>query len=149
MRGSSGDLAGETLPAEEFAHRLARLCIQGGVWELPKTLKDRHILFKSMQLQFDGSTSYSEAQVNERLSTWMSEVAPGLDSDVANLRRNLVDFGYLSREADGRAYRVARETFAFAADVEGMDPVSILRDARASREQRRVEQSQRPKKGTA
>ncbi len=129
------------LSADSFSERLARLCIQGGIWELPKALQDRHILFKSMQLQFDVASTYSEAQVNERLSTWMCEVAPGLDSDTANLRRNLVDFRYLSRESDGRAYRVSREAFEYASEVDHLDPATILRDARALRERRRRERS--------
>ena len=129
------------LSAVSFSERLARLCIQGGIWELPKSLKDRHILFKSMQLQFDATRSHSEPEVNERLSTWMREVAPGLDSDTANLRRYLVDFRYLSREPDGRAYRVAQEAFEFASQVDALDPVTILREARATRDRRRQEQS--------
>lgn len=129
------------LSAEPFSERLARLCIQGGTWELPKALRDRHILLKSMQLQFDNTRTYSESEVNVHLSTWMHEVAPGLDSDVANLRRNLVDFGYLSRDSDGRAYRVAREAFQFAPEVDLLDPVGILNDARMRREERRQKQA--------
>jgi len=136
------------LSAVSFSERLARLCIQGGIWELPKSLKDRHILFKSMQLQFDATRSHSEPEVNERLSTWMREVAPGLDSDTANLRRYLVDFRYLSREPDGRAYRVSREAYKFASEVDNLDPASILRDARALRERRRQERSKPSEQGS-
>lgn len=129
------------LSAQTFSERLARLCIQGGPWDLPKALQDRHILLKSMQLQFDSQTTYSEPQVNERLADWMREVAPSLVSDVANLRRNLVDYKYLSRDAEGRAYRVVKEAFSFAPEVDRLNPAAILHAARASREQRRREQA--------
>lgn len=104
---------------------------------MPTSLRDKHILLKSMQLQFSREASFTEREVNGQLESWMRDIAPGLDSDVANLRRMLVDYGYLIREPDGSRYNVGGDGTPFAADVNHLDPVAMLRDAQSQRAERK------------
>jgi hypothetical protein len=125
------------ISAEFFSKRLARLCLAGGTWSLPKSVQDRQILMKSMQLLFNAARDYSEKEVNQLLEAWLSDVAPALDSDHVILRRLLVDHGYLVRSSDGGVYRVGPGGSDFEAAVSHVDPVRIMQDARAAEAERK------------
>jgi len=129
--------ASSVISAEFFSKRLARLCLAGGTRSLPRSTQDRQILMKSMQLMFDAARDYGEKEVNQLLGTWLSDVAPALDSDHVILRRLLVDHGFLVRSSDGGVYRVGPGRGDFEAAVNHVDPVRIMQDARAAEAERK------------
>ena len=108
---------------EEFAERLIQL---GARWQsrpLPRRRFDREILMKSILLVLDSGRIYSEREINAELELWNVEVVPAIDTDYVTVRRMLVDYGYLERTADGRAYRVGfpPRPMAFDLEVEDLD----------------------------
>ncbi len=108
--------------AEEFVERLCRVGADRPRG-FPRARADREILFKSIRLVLDSARMYSEREINAELEAWKRDVAPSIETDHVTLRRMLVDYGHLERNADGRAYRVAfpaRPT-AFALDVDEID----------------------------
>lgn len=125
------------ISAEFFSKRLARLCLAGGTRGLPRSTQDRQILMKSMQIMFEAARDYSEKEVNQLLETWLRDVAPAFDSDHVILRRLLVDHGCLARSSDGRVYRVGHAGSDFEVAVGRLDPIAIMRDARAAEAERK------------
>jgi len=121
-----------TISVEEFKKRLEALCKRGGVDEWPTKNRDQHILMKSATFVLQPERDYSEQEVNERLAEWCDKVGQNMQIDHAGLRRYLVDGGYLERDAAGRNYRLNREpgVVMFEEDVEAVDPVAVLEEAR-------------------
>ena len=54
-----------------------------------------------MVTMFEPGRIYKEREVNEIIGR--------VNEDISGLRRDLIDFGYLKREANGSAYWVAEE----------------------------------------
>ncbi len=50
----------------------------------------------------------SEKEVNEKLKVWVKIVGDSIHIDHVTLRRELVDRGYLTRNADGSSYQVTQ-----------------------------------------
>ncbi len=121
----------------EFVERLCRLGGDRGPRPFPRARRDREILMQSIVMRLDSARSYSEAEINEALKAWQSEVAPELETDHATLRRLLVDHGRLERPADGRAYRVGFPARIVAFDLEIYD-VDLAATVAAYREQVRA-----------
>ncbi len=113
---------------EEFVERLIRLGADRGPRGLPRKRRDRQIIMKSILLTLDSGRSYSEAEINELLREWNTDVAPAIQTDYVTLRRLLIDWGHLERTADGRAYRVGFPPgpVAFALEVEDVDVKSTI-----------------------
>jgi hypothetical protein len=90
----------------------------------------------------------SEPQVNQRLKAALAGAAVCLDTDHVELRRWLVDAGWLQRDGFGREYRaqgwdqLAPELQATAAPLRGLDTTAWVAEQRAAvlaeREARRV-----------
>jgi len=97
----------EPIAREEFETRLAELCLKSGVAGFPRKHKDRHILLKSIVLTMEQGREYPEADVDERIIFWLSDVARSIDFDHVSLRRWLVDERYLERDDAGSVYRVS------------------------------------------
>ena len=57
--------------------------------------------------------------------------ARGRGLDHVELRRTLVDHGYLTRTTDGRRYRLQPRLLSFASDVDFVDIAAVLAEARA------------------
>jgi len=68
----------------------------GTVVRLPRQLSKRRLLYDYLIGSFERGRTYSEREVNDLLYCRYP--------DVAALRRELVDLGYLARERDGSAY---------------------------------------------
>jgi hypothetical protein len=116
----------------EFQERLAALCgaADGG---FPRKLRDRHILFRSVVALLDAGRRYSEPELNAAIGRWSAAVGEGIGIDYVTLRRYLVDWGYLCRDPDGTTYSVRRDgagDVTFGSDVDGMDPIAIVQEAR-------------------
>jgi hypothetical protein len=112
----------------EFKDRLAALCLKGGQRGFPRKPRDRHILFKSIILMLETQRTYTEAELNEELRQWLSQVGQTIELDHVSLRRYLVDAGYLIRDGAGRSYQVALEQTGDVLEpgIETLDPVVVL-----------------------
>lgn len=114
----------DEITAAELEERLVSICLGGPLTGLPRRDRDKAILLASATLWMDPDSVYSEAEVNERLQSWLSEVCPSLGLDFVTLRRELVDRNYLDRDDSGRHYAPGRGpvSWRFADDVGRLDP---------------------------
>jgi hypothetical protein len=131
----------------EFKERLTLLCLSGGGRGFPRKPLDRHILFKSVTLMLKSHRTYTETKVNESLTQWLTLVGQAIELDHVSLRRDLVDAGYLIRDAAGSSYRVDSEQVSelFEVGVEGIDPVAVLEDSARKTEARKREYLEKTK----
>jgi len=128
----------QAIGPEEFKKRLAGLCASGVGPGLPRRQRDTGILLSSMALCFERETRYTEREVGGVLQSWLEAAGPRVDLDHATMRRALVDFGYLDRDARGTTYQLSSPNPArFPTAWEGLDPLRILRDAQANAERRK------------
>lgn len=113
-----------------FILRLSTLLGSGDLLSWPRRREDRHILLKSVTLLFSRGEAWGEPQVNRRIAEWLELTGPSMRIDVANIRRALVDEGYMVRDRAGREYELAGlgpGHFEFEAAIDLID----LRDALA------------------
>jgi hypothetical protein len=123
----------------EFKNRLAVLCLRGGGAGFPRKQRDQYILFKSITLMLETERDYTEAELNEGLVKWLSQVGRTVEVDHVSLRRYLVDAGYITRDRAGRRYRVNRKQTAglFEAGIEEINPVAVVEEAYREAEERK------------
>ncbi len=136
----------------EFERRLVALCLSGGAPGMPRRPRDRRILLRSVVLGWHPGGSLTEPEINELLSLWLAGPGRTLELDHVSLRRELVDAGFLVRDAAGEAYRLRPEGLGaapFTADVAGVDPEAVLEAARAEAEARRRAHAGPPAHGSA
>lgn len=128
------------ITASEFERRVTLLSLSGFGPGLPRKRRDRHIFLKSVTLVLGHGHSYNEASINEALLSWLGAMGPGARMDHVSLRRYLIDEGYVTRDPAGRVYDVRPSEAAhslFEPEVDGVDPLEIVRVARAEQEERR------------
>lgn len=128
----------EKIGVVEFERELARMCLRTSQG-FPTKRRHQHILYRSVTSSLDEGRAYSEAELNQHLVSWLGTIGRAIEIDHVGLRRNLVDHGYLARDAAGVAYRVdARATAArFEPAVSRIDPQAVLTEAAEQREQRK------------
>ncbi|MBW7457238.1 DUF2087 domain-containing protein [Paenibacillus sepulcri] len=88
------------LTQEEYAKLLAKYLpdgLNGPLTGMPRKEKQRAALLRHISTIFQKDGTYSEAEVNDILRRFLSK-------DYATLRRQLIDYRFLSRESDGSAY---------------------------------------------
>jgi hypothetical protein len=139
-----------TVTKAHFTKRLADLCLKSGLADFPKDRVDEHILLKSAVLMIGPADNLTEKEVNSRLEAWIDEVSQIKFIDHITLRRRLVDTGYLIRSKDGASYQVVRSgtgAVLFDPDIEGIDPVEVILNAREEIARRKREYMERSKKG--
>lgn len=126
-----------TISGTQFKKRLQALSLRGRGW--PRKLRDQHILLKSMILMFETESAYTEEEVNVRLLEWSEKVGQTIRLDHVTLRRYAVDACYLHRDRAGHSYRVnARQAEAlFAPEVEAINPLAVVEDAKRRNEERK------------
>ena len=76
---------------------------QGRLTGFPAKRKRKIFALFYLAEKFQPDTVYTEQQVNELLLCWHTFADP------ATQRRELYDYGFLDRSADGREYRLAPE----------------------------------------
>jgi hypothetical protein len=129
----------QKISVDEFKNRLAAQCLDRGGRGLPRKLRDKHILYKSILLMLEPDRDYSEKEINAALEKWLTDVGQAIEIDHVSLRRHLVDEGYLSRDQAGTAYRVHLEPTAdlFEPATDSIDPVTVIEEAVKSKEQKK------------
>ena len=131
----------QVISSGEFRKRIAQLCLTSRTVELPRRLRDRHILLKALSLRFNEGQLYTEVEVNRVIERWLNEVGQSLEIDHVTLRRTLIDEGYLRRDSNGLSYEVAHfddMQFTFDADIDAIDAQLIIREAAEENARRRA-----------
>lgn len=132
----------DAITADQFTTRLGALCARGSQSGLPVKTADRLIVLKSVILTMEPGRTYTAVEMTEAMKRWMATVGPGLGTDHATLRRELVDSRLLARDADGKSYWIPSpgpHDGDFAPEVNALDPVAIVEEARARIEQKKRE----------
>ena len=129
-----------TITADEFRARLASLCLKTGQPGMPRKRRDQHIILKSAVLTLDPETTYDETELGDALQQWQRTVGRELLVDHVSMRRHLVDDGYLERDPEGTAYRVAPTApDLFEPDVKTLDPGEIVTTAELERIEKKLQ----------
>ena len=126
--------------------RLAALVVKSGVSLGLLNEADRALVLALAATALDAGRDYREADVNRLLMAWLEGAGAMLRVDHVELRRWLVDAGFMTRDGFGRAYRrgpaEAARAVALLGDgaAVGLDAeVAALRAARAAqRESKRL-----------
>jgi hypothetical protein len=95
---------------KNIIERFRKLCIKRGLTPgalLDASPEDFDLLLLALRREFPEARNYSERDVNEVLHEWLQTTGAMLDVDHVELRRWLVDFAMLSRDAYGHAYTLA------------------------------------------
>jgi hypothetical protein len=71
----------------------------GKVTRWPKKQIDRQMVLKYLSLKFDTNRDYTEVEVNEIIKQWHTY------TDWSSLRRDLIGFGYATRDPSGLHYK--------------------------------------------
>lgn len=108
LREFSGTPAAAMAPARTEVESVLRAFFDGAkLRQIPAARKKRVIVLRHLLTRFDPDRSYPEQEVNDMLRE--------AHEDVATLRRELVDYGFMRRERG--MYSVAREPPARGATV--------------------------------
>jgi len=131
--------------SQSFLQRIVPLLMDAR--GLPRKPADFHIVLISALCGLDLEAAYSEKALNGVLERWVLEVAPHLGTDHVALRRYLVDAGFLTRDAAGRAYRVSPSgrQCSFDPEILALDVPAALASAKEDRlERKRRHQANSP-----
>ena len=133
---------GDVITTEEYASRLRVWCGKGRSYhQLPSKRRDRWILYHVICREISPDEVLTEPEVNDRLRQWLTGTGRTLERvDIALIRRELIDGGFLERDPAGREYRRSRRferIFTFEPGVEELDPTTILEAHRTRRESAR------------
>ena len=129
---------------EHFLRRLTRLLNSGDLLSWPRRREDRHILMKSVVSLIEPGAVYSETQLNDLIEEWVDLTGRSIRIDVANIRRALIDEGYLLRDRAGTRYELpglGPGHFDFEPSIDEIDLRNVLADWPAARKSQSVSDS--------
>ena len=123
---------------------LAALAVKNGVSLDRLGERDRAVLLAFAACAFEVDRGYREAEVNRILSAWLDGPGEMLRTDHVELRRWLVDAGFIGRDGYGRSYVRGQNEADRAADLLGdAAPGEIQAGVAALRAARRAERQAR------
>lgn len=131
---------------QTFSKRLNDMCLGSGLTGLPRSIENRLLLLKSVALTLDRGALYTEKEINRLLRSWLLHIGITIQLDHVNLRRCLIDEGFLERTKDGSAYWMGSNpngSQLFDTSVEACDPLGTILSGKSVREQRKIEYLQR------
>jgi hypothetical protein len=108
------------IPRMEEERRLAVLLGRGCGPGWPKRRFDRLVLLRRASRCVGAGEAIAERAISERLRAWLEDEAKRLELDAAEIRRALVDEGFVERDRAGSAYRRSdrhRARMRFEADA--------------------------------
>jgi tRNA(adenine34) deaminase len=133
--------AQEAITVERWLQRLAELSRRQGLaigTLLGGARADLDLLLASAALHLPADEGLGEREASERLRAFLATTGAMLDTDHAELRRWLVDLGFVSRSDRGADYRRGLLPAWLAAAAEGLDAEAL----RATVEQARAAQDE-------
>lgn len=112
-----------------------------GARDLPRKPLTLHVLLISATLGLQPDRAYTEAEINGHLQRWILAFGVDLPIDHVELRRNLVDAGYLDRDPGGARYKPRPRGGAFVLDaaVDEHDLETLVTAERSRRARRKQE----------
>lgn len=112
----------------------------GSSFDYPRKPQDRTVFLGALSIFLMEQQSYSEAELNEAIVSWLSSFGVTTTLDHVTLRRYLVDAGYLQRDDAGRRYSVDAPALAreFDESVLALDARTVVRQAQADRAARKI-----------
>jgi len=107
--------------------------------DLPRKSVPFHTLLVSAILRLDPERTYHEPDINAELQGWILQFGRNFRVEHAELRRYLVDEGYLRRDPAGASYRVQPSggSFTFDPGLRDLDLVGLVVEVEAERARRR------------
>jgi len=109
--------------------RLAALVVKDGVSLGLLAEGDRALVLALAASAIEPGRAHREADVNRVLESWLAGPGALLRTDHVELRRWLVDAGFVSRDGFGRAYVRGEAEAARATALLGVGPAAALEDA--------------------
>jgi len=109
--------------------RLAALVVKDGVSLGLLAEGDRALVLALAASAIEPGRAHREADVNRVLESWLKGPGALLRTDHVELRRWLVDAGFVSRDGFGRAYVRGEAEAARATALLGEGPAAALEDA--------------------
>ena len=109
--------------------RLAALVVKDGVSLGLLAEGDRALVLALAAAAIEPGRAHREAEVNAILEAWLAGPGTMLRTDHVELRRWLVDAGFVSRDGFGRAYVRGEAEAARATALLGEGPAAALEDA--------------------
>ena len=124
----------QIISKEDYQSRFAVWCGRDKEFSsLPSKRKDRWILFHAFMRTLSGDGPWTEKQINEAIRDWLAGPGRCLHVDHVWIRRELIDGGFLARDAAGTEYQRAdrfRRQFDFAPAVEAIDLDALIEQER-------------------
>ena len=98
-----------SITQEEYERRSRVWFADGRAYDhLPKRARDRWIVLHALADAIPGAGTLSEREVNQRIQGWLEGPGKSFFVDHVALRRELVDWGFLDRDAAGLEYSRSR-----------------------------------------
>jgi hypothetical protein len=137
MHGSRSNAVPNHIAEQTFEKRFPTLILSAR--DIPRKQLPFNILLISAILRLDPERTYSEAEFNSELQRWILEFGQDLPLGHVELRRYLVDAGYVARDKAGSAYGVRPDSgpFTFDASLWDLDLVGLVTKTKAEREARK------------
>lgn len=123
--------------------RFERMFSAGRLSRMPKGRADTLLFLALAASVLDPRKAYSEPELNEELKLWMSDFVDEQVFDHVTVRRYLVDFRLLLRDAPGTRYLTNQTLInhTIEPDVRSLQPGLIYQAVSSAREQRRRDAS--------
>ena len=109
--------------------RLSALVVKNGISLSLLAEADRALVLALAATAIEPGRAHREADVNRMLQNWLAGPGAMLRTDHVELRRWLVDAGFVSRDGFGRAYVRGEAEAARATALLGEGPAAALEDA--------------------
>jgi len=126
---------------EDSRRALKRMLANGPMTALPKRPSDQEILALLAAARFAPGKTYTEAEVNDVLESWLGTFTEPYGIDHVTMRRLLVDSWLLRRTSSGSRYEVSPARTRELEGVRDIEPRGILEAVQVEREARK---SRRP-----
>ena len=127
--------------ANDARQVFGRLLRGGRLHGLPTRQTDLELLLAIAAAQFAPRRGYTEREVNSLLKVWLPVILTEHAIDHVTVRRYLIDYGLLRRDAFGTRYQLGdRELDEWlTADARSVDPGAILAELARARAERRAQ----------
>jgi hypothetical protein len=120
--------------------RFERMFSAGRLRRMPKGRADTLLFLAVAASVLDPRKSCSEPELNHELETWMADFVDPCSFDHVTVRRYLVDFRLLLRDAPGTRYNTNQTMInhTIEPEVRSIQPGLIFQAVNQAREQRRA-----------